>query len=807
MKQITQKLSLISKMALDGFEIERCNEFSSEQLYKATENVKTYELPLEAYCGFEHIQKRIISEPQTIHYVRYLHTNGIRAKQIDDFLELVPDDETIVGYSFDSVLFALENYSMLGAFAYEYLVYFADKKLIKVQKDNLVDNLGVLDGNNNCGIKSLGELTEEERRLLMYPFAYGLPAANIKETLSMCVADKNMLGIVKILYYDGRIDISYENYKSIFRQDTAAIVRNLSKTIEILKKHECRYPFIGRWTENDCPLADVEILAKKLPGMETEEIQEIFYNRAAYLNFLYGNKVGSIDLTLLRGKKEDLVIYALTHKKKGFLRLIEENYDMFYSMRMNSALFSDWFRHTVNINSMSKKNLADCNDFIVYEAPPFKDNYTYTYEEARTLCGLLPCYTVFYHIIKQQRIDDKLRITRQLAKRRLLESVSELYYDRLASYLEKKDIFSWFKEDFEHISGLGYYYAMQLLLVHKELERFIPDIKNENEVKYLIRNRELIGSYANMDELRQNILKVDNSWSMLCDELDIEQSFIDEHRESISAFLLNNCSDIALTYYNHLSRDYRDGYKRIIKAELMGEFYKVKYHNGDLEKEIGFNLLPAQVNAWKSLKTRDIDGVHVAECDGFYDTMTLGVKPQKTCMSYIDGAYRQCLLSNFDSNKHVVYAYIDGEPVARALLRLTKGCFNCRTHAGSDFSFADIENDVAENVSNVQDEEVTLFLERSYSSHINNDVLARIEAAFIRLAEEKALTLNSRLVLSTSYSIANDDYIPVKYFLYISRSKGGEQYFDSLDGAASISDEQSYKSNRFLIAKDALQSS
>lgn len=807
MKQMIQNLSLISKMVLDGFEIERCNEFSPEQLYKATENVKTYELSLDAFCGFDNIQKKIISEPQIIHYIKYLYTNGIRAKQIDDFLELIPDDETIVGYSFDSVLFVLENYSLLGSYAYEYLVYFSDKELIKVQKDNLVENLGRLDGHSNCGIESLGELSEDERRLLMYPFAYGLPADKLKETLSMCVADKNMLGIVKILYYDGRIDISYENYKSIYRQDTASIVRNLGKTIAVLKQHECRYPFIGRWAENDCPLSDVEIFARKLPGMETEEIQDIFYNRAAYLNFLYGNKVGSIDLSLMRGKKEDLVIYALTHKKKGFLRLIEENYDVFAGMRMNSALLSDWFRNTVNINSMSKKNLLDCCDFMVHEVPPFREDYTYTYEEVRTLAGLLPCYTVFYHTIKQERIDDKLRITRQLAKRSLLESVSELYYDRLAAYLEAKDIFRWFKEDFGHISGLGYYYAMQLLLVHEELERFIPDIRNENEVKYLVRNRELIGSYANMDELRRNILKVDNSWSMLCEELGIEQSFIDEHKDSISAFLLNNCSDIALTYYNNLSRDYRDGFKRIVKAELMGEFNKVKYHNGDLEKEIGYNLLPAQVNAWKSLKTRDVDGVHIAECDGFYDTMVLGIKPQKTCMSYIDGAYRQCLLSNFDSNKHVVYAYIDGEPVARALLRLTKGCFNCKTHTGSDFSFADVENDVPDEVSNAQDEEITLFLERSYSSHINGDVLAKIEAAFIRLAEEKALTLNSRLVLSTSYGKEYKDYIPVKYYLYISRSKGGEQYFDSLDGAASISDEQSYKSNRFLISKEALKSS
>ena len=47
--------------------------------------------------------------------------------------------------------------------------------------------------------------------------------------------------------------------------------------------------------------------------------------------------------------------------------------------------------------------------------------------------------------------------------------------------------------------------------------------------------------------------------------------------------------------------------------------------------------------------------------------------------------------------------------------------------------------------------------------------------------------------------------MPVHYWLYISRSKGGEQYIDSLGGYASVSDEQSYKENRFLMSKVELR--
>ena len=45
----------------------------------------------------------------------------------------------------------------------------------------------------------------------------------------------------------------------------------------------------------------------------------------------------------------------------------------------------------------------------------------------------------------------------------------------------------------------------------------------------------------------------------------------------------------------------------------------------------------------------------------------LGVQPQRMCMSYIDGAYRECLLSAFDSNKKILYAVLNGRIVGRGV--------------------------------------------------------------------------------------------------------------------------------------------
>ena len=61
------------------------------------------------------------------------------------------------------------------------------------------------------------------------------------------------------------------------------------------------------------------------------------------------------------------------------------------------------------------------------------------------------------------------------------------------------------------------------------------------------------------------------------------------------------------------------------------------------------------------------------ERDDFFTIMRIGELPQRTCLNYADGAYRECLLSCFDSNKKFLYATMGGRPVARAMLRLTKG--------------------------------------------------------------------------------------------------------------------------------------
>ena len=78
---------------------------------------------------------------------------------------------------------------------------------------------------------------------------------------------------------------------------------------------------------------------------------------------------------------------------------------------------------------------------------------------------------------------------------------------------------------------------------------------------------------------------------------------------------------------------------------------------------------------------------------------------------------------------------------------------------------------------------------------------------FIKVVENKANKMNAVLVLSDYYSKqVIENYISTRYYMYISKSKAGSQYLDSLNGQASVSDEGQYKANNFLIWKTSEQS-
>lgn len=165
----------------------------------------------------------------------------------------------------------------------------------------------------------------------------------------------------------------------------------------------------------------------------------------------------------------------------------------------------------------------------------------------------------------------------------------------------------------------------------------------------------------------------------------------------------------------------------------------------------------------------------------------------------VDGTTNcDCLLSCFDANKKIIFIKHNGKIVFRAILRLTKGSFVAADERKTiEFVDVTVKSEPHENKA----EELVLFLERYYQSGLSEQEIRKAVNLTAMLVKEKAEKLGARLVLSSSYKnvLENKNYVLTNFYMYISASKNGSQYLDSLGGAAGVSASGSYTCNTFLL--------
>ena len=152
--------------------------------------------------------------------------------------------------------------------------------------------------------------------------------------------------------------------------------------------------------------------------------------------------------------------------------------------------------------------------------------------------------------------------------------------------------------------------------------------------------------------------------------------------------------------------------------------------------------------------------------------------------------------------KKILYATMGGKPVARAMLRLTKGSFTAPGEkAVKSLEFADILHPDVNEQPEKKNEELVVFLERLYTNGIDDLAKQTVQKLFAELATEKAKEMGARVVLSHDYRPVAADmaFTAMNYYLYISKSKAGEQYLDSLGGSQGASKEGSYYDNIFML--------
>ena len=419
-------------------------------------------------------------------------------------------------------------------------------------------------------------------------------------------------------------------------------------------------------------------------------------------------------------------------------------------------------------------------------------------------------YVRLYAKLSPLSVDQRMLTIRQLIKRDLVsQNIGDEALEQVTQCLLEKPFGAWYEKDFGHIRGLTRQTAMLMLQHYPEIQAFIPEFRTEADAVFAVSNASKITGFSNWSQVCGSMLVTDQNWAYLKENMGFSEEFVREYQPEIVNFLLRGGSSMVRPLYNELqyrneSEKSCEALRRIVQAELMGQFYKLKYFAGDLKQEIHYPIQEAREDVWKQNLSLTRPGLMAKEVDDFYHTIRMGELPHFTCLSCYRGSQRDCLLAAFDSNKKIILVYKDESVVARACLRLTKGSF--QQPSTLNFEFADLSKEDVPTGSHAYSEKLVLFLEHIYTSGLKESEETAAKEMVVALATQKAEELDAVAVLSNQYRrcYPSGRYVSAPIYIYISKSKNGRQYLDSLGGAAVTLATEQYKQESFLVERAAL---
>lgn len=684
-----------------------------------------------------------------------------------------------------------------------FLKYYKKIELEKGERGQLLENLGKYVRTLSL---DMAELTEKERALLFNPlFTMNQlnSVLNDREVWQVLVEPElpDLLSFIGMETYD-RLKLGKEQIMEM--------AKSVQETREYLKKvmrhfDEACYPqLLELWLSNGALLSDLKCLEKLLPDMTEERKKEMLGGRVAYACALHQTNLENIDIFYLSQEKEEVLLYAILTGKKHFLKLVNDNSGDFLALSSGSFLLDpDIYRNYLNLNTLNERNLQDSygTGGFGWRRKELLNRKSYTFEELYLLSSADSSLCRLYGYLSSEKSDVRLRTFREIVKN--VPSISSMEEEKLrslAARLSEKPLSMWMHGELAHIAGLEADLAAQLLADWETYGRFVPEIENVRQAVYLIRNRAVLAGLETLGSFQENMLTHDETWLWLKEKLSITDEFVQEHEARIRQFVYDGNAEIVREFCVDNGQKW-EAVRRLLCAELMGEFAKLKYHETDLEKEIAYPVSEETESTWKEKLMRSMGDLKLWEEDRFIPVFQIGEIPTHTCLSYRNGIYRSCLLSCFDSNKKVLYLKKGDVTVFRALLRLTKGSVTEKPVREQKIEFADLTKEKA--VVDTGKEELVLFLERPYFSRISEAKEDEIVSFVYQMVQEKAAKLHARVVISRDYAKyeASDRFERKDYYVYISASKNGKQYLDSLGGEATVSSSGLYGKNSFLMEK------
>jgi len=801
MSILLEHARLVTKMYKNKMNMGLLREFTEEEIDNCCNRMAENTTLNNGHKESEIIQRELVRDEHSIRYITDAYQKEVDMRRFETLIkEITGHQEKMTEYPLRDIYNVINNIELNDVACYDYLKYFSNNDILKKKITNNLNHFYTQD------YIKFEELNEAERELFkeMYLDNYNLLPThdNVKRIYELLSKNKELRNLIKFLK-DRKlyIPLNIQSYEHI-NNNANEILHHINVIAAIIVNDEIMYKLLLRWLENGCNVYELEVIKQPIKNVGIEELKNVFNTRSSYINFIYGNKLKKFPLESITTRREELIIYAISNNKNSFLNLIEKNMNEFLSIPTSSILYrEEFYSKFINLNELSLKNLIKLQTMYFYDFIKIFElkEQRYTFEEISTLYNVEEQYIYLYNQLLDLKIDDRLIRIKQLIKKQLLDNVMDKdEIGKIADKIKIKPLYMWIDCDFNRIKGIKPSDVIKIFISYDSINRFIPEIKNTTELSYIIRNIDEIQDYDSLEKVKEDIQIIDAYWNKLKIDLNFSKEFIEKYDQNIKQFILSNGAEIAYKYYINCNAEQKESFRLIIKAELMGEFKKLKYHTNDLQEEIDYKLNSEQIDEWTKNNNMISESEYdVAEYDDFYHTMILGECPQHTCLSYINGMYNRCLLACFDSNKKILYAKVNGEIVARAMVRLTKVAYN--RNIKKTMSFIDVENNSKKDIEEDK-EKLTLFLEKIYMAGIRESEKKCITKIFIKLLEKKAEKMNATLVLSNYYEdCVGEEYIKTRYYMYISKSKSSAQYLDSLEGQATVTNEGEYKVNNFLV--------
>ena len=812
MTNTLKHLSLLTRMENSGLKSRLTGKFPEDALDQACERVETFQLQDRLRAGDDNaqIQKELVRTPEFAMLYRALCDHAADDEAISGMLQSAAAcGEQLTQYPKEWVLAAAVT-DLPPSLRLYYMKFYLPFIKYEEEEQAIIDNLNTFPV---AEWEELSTLTDAQRNMMRRPFLGPYLFNwhdNERTALELLEQNRPLQRVLTLLHRQGvTLALDAKRIKDLRWVEMADVMKFRRLLAAFEYDTEDLDAFFEQWLENHAGQYDLNWFISRTAPLDKKQRQEILRNDLSYLNALYSGRL-HLDFSAIRRHQFPILTYAVQHGKKHFLDLVSEHSELFLSLGRYALLFEDKFCEHCNLNSLTAKNLQAC-DTVERGSSYFdllEDGRQYTFEEMWLLWRKDEIYVRLYAMLTPLSVDRRLLTLRQLLKYGLVSRhMEDQELEQLARCLLEKPFSEWYRGTFGHIRSLTRRTAMRLLQRYEQLQVFIPELQSEADAIFALNNEAVIAGQKNWAQVRASVLTMDQDWLDLKQRFSFTDEFVEQHREPVTNFLLRGGSAMVRSLYGYLQGNDKaiEALRRIVQAELMGQFYALKYFADDLQREIRYPISEVQEAAWKRNLTLERGSFSAEEADDFYFTMRLGELPHSTCLSCWTGSQRDCLLAAFDSNKKMILIRKGEDIVARACIRLTKGAF--QRPVDFDFSFADLAQEQPAGKMGASDEMLILFLERIYTSGLNDEEAETAMKMAVSLVTQKAAAIGAVAVLARRYQDCydRDQYIGSQFYVYISKSKNGQQYLDSMGGAAVTSHKEQYTGAVFLVEQAAMR--